>query len=573
MYVLSIAHSDAAGQTEIAQADTVVAPTGHQHLAKTDAVAATCSSEGNIEYWTCEDCGKLFSDAEATTAITLADTVLSADPSAHDWNEWLVLKAATCTEDGFRYHSCRHNSIHVEIETIAAIGHSWDEGMVTSAPTCTETGVMTYTCLNDPTHTRTEEIPATGHTLKHVDAVSAACEEPGNIEYWTCETCRECFSDAEGTTVIAQEDTVIAALGHDLIHVPAKAATTEEPGNIEYWYCNRCGKYFADEAATIEISQEDTIIPIIIPVTENTIIRLSGSSRYDTGIAAAEHIKAKAGLSKFTNIVIASGAGFPDALSASYLSYKKNAPVLLVGKDATSIGQITAYVNANLTADGTAFIVGGEGAVPEAVESGITIGTVRRVSGSDRFGTNLEVLKEAGVSGEDLLIASGTGYADALSASAAKRPILLVGKNLTDAQKTYLEENKANFSSNTYIVGGSGAVNEDVEAQVEGYLGDATRLAGGDRFATSVLVAQTFFAGDLSAMVIASGTNFPDGLSGGPVAIAYDAPLVLVSDKIFDHATQLFVEKHMNKLIVMGGTGAVAKATAETIAAPATETE
>ena len=45
----------------------------------------------------------------------------------------------------------------------------------------------------------------------------------------------------------------------DLQHIPAKAATKTSTGNIEYWYCEDCGKYFADAAATKEIKQADTV--------------------------------------------------------------------------------------------------------------------------------------------------------------------------------------------------------------------------------------------------------------------------------------------------------------------------
>ena len=45
----------------------------------------------------------------------------------------------------------------------------------------------------------------------------------------------------------------------DLKHIPAKAATKTAGGNIEYWYCEDCGKYFADAAATKEIKQADTV--------------------------------------------------------------------------------------------------------------------------------------------------------------------------------------------------------------------------------------------------------------------------------------------------------------------------
>ena len=52
--------------------------------------------------------------------------------------------------------------------------------------------------------------------------------------------------------------------GHDadkMRHVPAKAATTSEEGNIEYWRCDVCDKYFKDSAAENEIAQADTVIP------------------------------------------------------------------------------------------------------------------------------------------------------------------------------------------------------------------------------------------------------------------------------------------------------------------------
>lgn len=45
----------------------------------------------------------------------------------------------------------------------------------------------------------------------------------------------------------------------DLQHIPAKAATKTAEGNIEYWYCEDCDKYFADAAATKEIKQADTV--------------------------------------------------------------------------------------------------------------------------------------------------------------------------------------------------------------------------------------------------------------------------------------------------------------------------
>ena len=183
------------------------------------------------------------------------------------------------------------------------------------------------------------------------------------------------------------------------------------------------------------------------------------------------------------------------------------------------------------------------------------------------------VLDEAGVAGEELLVACGTNYADALSASAAGRPIFLVGASLTDEQMEYLTTNRYEWGGKVYVIGGKGAVSEEVEADVARCVGATRRLFGSDRYLTSKVVAMEFFRGNLDNMVIASGKGFPDGLSGGPVACAYDAPLLLVADGHFDHATELFQERGADRLIVMGGKSVISRDVAEAIAAPVTETD
>ena len=103
-------------------------------------------------------------------------------------------------------------------------------------------------------------LPATGHKLKAVAAVEPTCDKEGNIAYWYCEECGKYFADAEGKTEIKQEDTVLKAKGHKLTEVKEKAATETEDGNIAYWYCEECGKYFSDAEGKHEIKKEDTVI-------------------------------------------------------------------------------------------------------------------------------------------------------------------------------------------------------------------------------------------------------------------------------------------------------------------------
>ena len=91
------------GTTEITVEDTVVAAKGHS-LEKTEAKAATCTEAGNTEYWTCTECKKLFGDDKGTTEITEADTVVAAKSHSLEKTE---AKAATCTEAGnIAYWTC-----------------------------------------------------------------------------------------------------------------------------------------------------------------------------------------------------------------------------------------------------------------------------------------------------------------------------------------------------------------------------------------------------------------------------------------------------------------------------------
>ena len=101
-----------------------------------------------------------------------------------------------------------------------------------------------------------------GHkNLMHTNGKTAICTEAGNIDYWYCNICGKYFSDAAGVKEIALADTVLPASGHQLSRINGKAATCTEAGNIDYWYCNVCGKYFSDAAGVKEIALSATVLP------------------------------------------------------------------------------------------------------------------------------------------------------------------------------------------------------------------------------------------------------------------------------------------------------------------------
>ncbi|MBQ8897243.1 MAG: cell wall-binding repeat-containing protein [Clostridia bacterium] len=278
------------------------------------------------------------------------------------------------------------------------------------------------------------------------------------------------------------------------------------------------------------------------------VIRLAGNTRYDTAFKAADELKAKLGIEKFPAIIVSSGEQFADALAGSYLAAVNNAPILLVKDRNSEINAVKDYIKKNLVAGGTVYLLGGEKAVPKKMETGLDGFTVKRLGGSDRYATNLLILQEAGVAGKDIVVCTGKDFADSLSASAVGLPILLVKDSLSSTQQSFLSGN----SGKIYIIGGTNAVSTRIENQLKNY-GTVTRLAGATRYKTSVLVAETFFTEPIAA-VIAYGENFPDGLSGGPVAYTNGAPLILTRSGRVDDAAAYIKSKGITFGYAQGGT-------------------
>ena len=81
-----------------------VTPPAHTHdLKKVDAKAATCTEDGNIEYYQCSDptCGKLYKDAAGTQEITKDDTIIKA---GHKYGNLIAEVSATCGKNGVKAH-------------------------------------------------------------------------------------------------------------------------------------------------------------------------------------------------------------------------------------------------------------------------------------------------------------------------------------------------------------------------------------------------------------------------------------------------------------------------------------
>ena len=391
--------------------------------------------------------------------------------------------SATCTESGLTAgNACSIcGQVFSGRTTIPALGHDWLDASCTVPKTCSICGETSGSAL--------------GHSWS-----AATCTEP--------KTCTKC-NVTSGT-----------ALGHSW-----NAATCTSPKT-----CSRCsattgsalGHNYVDGICTRCGTPESGYEPS--KPTVDGVYRIAGAGRIETSIGIANALKETLGVEKFSNIVVASALGFPDALAGSYLAAVKDAPILLTYEAVH--GQVAQYIAENLQPGGNVYILGGSSAVSSAFEQELSKRDVKyeRVSGSDRFGTNMAILNEAGVkSGQTVLVCTAVNFADSLSVSATGMPILLVYGTLRPDQIAYL--NRAQPSA-IRVIGGTTAVSTALEQALKAYAPDVKRIYGPDRHVTSATVADQFFK-DATSAVVAFSRNYPDGLCGGPLAYALGAPLLL----------------------------------------------
>ena len=339
-------------------------------------------------------------------------------------------------------------------------------------------------------------------------------------------------------------------------NVVAEAVT--DKNGVAKLTVEKAGKYSATVTALAD--DETASKQFIAPYAEITVkgeekpavkeedVILSGDTRYDTAYKNADALKKQLGLEMFDSAVVACGTNYPDALSSAYLAKVKNAPLLL--SEAREVNGTVDYIRKNVTKGKTVYLVGGADVLPEQIKT--ILGSdydVKRLEGEDRFLTNLAVLKEANVNNEEVMICSGLGYADALSAAATGKPVMLVGKALTKEQKAYLAGiNPAKF----YIVGGSDVVSDRVKAELE-TMRSVERISGEDRYETALNVAKKFFDMTSSTVVIATGDGFADGLVGSVTAIANNAPLLLANRNNIKGVAEFVKKTGAKRSIVMGG--------------------
>ena len=202
------------------------------HVLKTDP---TCTTDGNIEYWRCNECSKCYKDAAGTQYI--------------EKPEDLVLKA---TGHKLTFHK-GYVSTSCLVET--TLGYF-------SCDVCGKR-YLEEECKTEVKSDADLKVPGP-HNPVHVAKVDASCEAAGNTEYWECSYCGKLFSDAEcKVEILSPTYVVIYPLGHQfpLTYISFSYPTCTESGVKDHYECARCGKYFWDEDATLDCVPADTYLP------------------------------------------------------------------------------------------------------------------------------------------------------------------------------------------------------------------------------------------------------------------------------------------------------------------------
>ena len=312
----------------------------------------------------------------------------------------------------------------------------------------------------------------------------------------------------------------------------------------------------------------------LMHMASTTADRISGPTRYETAVEISEETL-PGGLSKVA--VLATGRNFADALSAAGLCGAYDAPLLLVRDD---LGPVADELDRlNIT---DVFIVGGYGAVPQAVDDELdTVHhiDVTRLAGANRYETAAEVADEiySAAPASTFFVARGDTFPDALAASplaySDSIPILLTRPTaLPDVARQMIDER----GGMVYIMGGTGAVSDGVQDEIDALLAvntgnSSARLAGANRYETARAIAEKGVGGSWASegfIGVATGQNFPDALAGGVAAGMMHGTLVLTPTGALHPAAEGFITDNAvadTDVRVFGGTGAVSEAVLDKI--------
>ena len=287
-------------------------------------------------------------------------------------------------------------------------------------------------------------------------------------------------------------------------------------------------------------------VPAYQPYNKNHVVGLTGSSRFATAVKISQAHWATAGTAgdgrePAQSVTLSRSDTFADAVSGTALAAAKHGPLLMTPPtsfDAGTKAEIQRILGTNTSA--TVYLLGSTASVSASTETAIkAMGyTTKRLAGSNRYITSVDIAKEITTNPELILLATGLNFPDALGAGAAAGKynaygavhavvILTNDGTMPDASEAYIEsflDDTGTSSAEMWAIGKQ----PDAALTKAGWSGYGVD-AGNDRYQTAAKVAETFYAGSRTAGVT-TGLNWPDALAGGALLGTLDGPLLLTGD-------------------------------------------
>ncbi len=299
--------------------------------------------------------------------------------------------------------------------------------------------------------------------------------------------------------------------------------------------------------------------PAPSPDAEAEVERIGAEDRVATAIAASGGSFADGSASA---VVLARADDFPDALAGTPLAVALDAPLLLTPPDALD-PRVAAELDRVLADGGRVALLGGEQALTPDVERAVAeLGArTERYGGADRFGTAVQIAQRGLAEPDELLLASGADFPDALAAGAAAgvrggAVLLTGGDDLPPATAAYLDDHP---SAALVAVGGPSA------AAVPG----ADPIVGATRVETAALVAQRL-VGEPTVVGLATAGAFADALAGGADVARRGGPVLLsppdrLPPVVADYLTAR--AERLEEVVLYGGSEALGEAVAAQVRA------
>ncbi|MCM1120297.1 MAG: InlB B-repeat-containing protein [bacterium] len=301
---------------------------GHTHSGTlVRATDPTCTLPGNIAYYSCSSCGKLFSDSGCTAEITEQETKL--DALGHNFN-------VTDRNQDEHWKKCSRCTEKQQGEP-----HVYDNDTDTKCNVCGYVRTL-------PGHT---------HSGTLVEAETATCTKDGHEAYYTCD-CGKWFTDSACANEITDHTSVVVGkLGHNFVgeylfdtnghwrlcsrcnaaqtpeshvfdndndatcnkcnyqrtigthtHSGTLVAATEPTcttaGNKAYYRCS-CGKWFLDSSCTKEVTAQD----VTIPAKGHTAVAdpAKAATCTETGLSEGSHCSVCGHVIKAQTVTVALG--------------------------------------------------------------------------------------------------------------------------------------------------------------------------------------------------------------------------------------------------------------------------